>query len=296
MARVGLMQPASSGGPRRHPLLLAAAAAATLAACQLTLVPRNFVAPSTSQYAAPATFSAMAGVTSFDASVDSSAPTVAMEATTNVMVPWKGSSKFKTYDGFVYKRKRIPGVRLRLDRYGTSHWPFYKIRAAFQKRQKNRSGRFLEALGYFDPMKEVDDPRFFKLRADRAVFWLRQGAQPTDMVANLLDRAGILRRTGPIAKMGEWEWRIPKNSGPEAPEGWEYDGPHEVSWGNKPCIHHRSGHPHNSKSIEKIPLIERYGFKGYEKLPIEGDVLTEPVDGSFLLHQLDNTDIPVITG
>jgi len=293
MARGDLLNPR----PDRRaaaPLLLAAAAAGALLACQISIVPRGFALPSTApQTTAGHGASSLAGM-SQETGVDDSK--VAMQATTNVMVPWKGSSKFKTYDGFVYKRKRIPGVRLRLDRYGTSHWPFYKIRAAFQKRQKNRSGRFLEALGYFDPMKEVDDPRFFKLRADRAVFWLRQGAQPTDMVANLLDRAGILRRTGPIAKMGEWEWRIPKNSGPEAPEGWEYDGPHEVSWGNKPCIHHRSGHPHNSKSIEKIPLIERYGFKGYEKLPIEGDVLTEPVDGSFLLHQLDNTDIPVITG
>lgn len=183
-------------------------------------------------------------------------------------------------------------MRLRLDRYGTSHWPFYKIRAAHQKRTKHKSGRFLEALGWWDPMKEVDDPKFFKLKADRAIFWLRQGAQPTDMVANLLDRAGIIRRTGPLAKRGEWEWRVPKNTGPEAPEGFSYDGPHEVTWENKPCIHHRKG-TKSPRNVKNIPLIERYGFKGYEKIPIEGDILTAPVAGSSLLYQLDNTELAV---
>merc|ERR1719492_36083 len=125
----------------------------------------------------------------------------------------------------------------------TGKRPFYRIKAAFQPRKQHRSGRFLESLGFWDPMREVDDPKFMKLKADRAVFWLRAGAQPTDMVASLLDRVGIIRRTGPLSTLGEWEWRIPPTSGPEAPEGWSYDGVHEVTWGNKPMINHRKGHP-----------------------------------------------------
>lgn len=272
-------------------VLTAVAAAGALLMCQVSITPENFAVPVLPGVGPRCT--ALAGST--QEFVARTASGVAQQAEPQtILVPWKGVSKFKTYAGFVYKRKRIPGIRLRLDRFGTAHWPFYRIRAAFQRRTKNRSGRFLEALGYWDPMKEVDDPRFFKLKADRAAFWLNQGAQPSDMVANLLDRAGIIRRTGPLAKMGEWEWRIPKNSGPEPPEGWSYDGPHDVSWNNKPCINYRRGGT-TRKISKKLPLIERYGFKGYEKLPIEGDVLSEPVAGSFLLNQLENTDIPVFT-
>mmetsp|Transcript_71607 Transcript_71607/g.173427 ORF Transcript_71607/g.173427 Transcript_71607/m.173427 type:complete len:305 (-) Transcript_71607:69-983(-) len=206
--------------------------------------------------------------------------------------PWKGTSRYSSYDGYVFRKKRIPGVRLRLDRWGVSKHPFYKIKAAFQRRKANKSGRYLELVGWWDPMKEVDDPRFFSLKADRAVFWLRNGAQPTDMVANLLDRVGIIRRTGPNAKSGEWEWRIAKDSGPEAPAGWSYDGPQIVSWGNRPGIRHRKGHPH-AKNFNKIPLIERYGFKGYTKIPADSDVMATPLADDTLLESFSNTELPI---
>lgn len=205
---------------------------------------------------------------------------------------WKGTSRFKTYDGFVFRRKRLPHLRIRLDRFGTGKRPFYRIKVAFQPRKQNRSGRFLESLGWWDPFKETDDPKFMKLKLDRVVFWLRWGAMPTDMVANLLDRVGIIRRTGPEAKKGEWEWRIPKNSGPEAPEGWRYDGASEVTWGNKPMINHRKGHPH-TKDMGRKPIIEKFGFKGYTKIPIEGDVVTDPLTQSSLLEAFSNTELPL---
>jgi len=217
---------------------------------------------------------------------------IAREAVKTVLRPWRGTSRFKSYDGFIFKRKKLPGIRLRLDRFGTGKRPFYRIKAAFQPRKQHRSGRFLESLGWWDPMREVSDPRFMKIKADRMVFWLRSGAQPTDMVASLLDRIGIIRRTGPLSKLGEWEWRIPPTSGPEAPEGWSYDGPHEVTWGNKPMINHRKGQTAR-KNIDKVPLVERYGFKGYQKIPIEGDVLTEPLTRSSLMESFSNTDLPI---
>jgi len=206
--------------------------------------------------------------------------------------PWKGTSRYKTYDGYVFRKKKIPGVRLRLDRWGQSKFPYYRIKAAFQKRRPNRSGRFLESVGWWDPMRDFDDVRFFKLKADRCIFWLRNGAQPTDMVANLLDIAGIIRRTGPHSKYGEWEWRVPRDSGPEAPAGWSYDGPHEITWANKPQIHHRRGHPH-SKNFNKIPLIERYGFKGYSKIPIDSETVSTPLVGDTLLESFSNTELPI---
>lgn len=206
-----------------------------------------------------------------------------------------GSARYKQYSGFVYRRKRIPFVRLRLDRWGTGKRPFYKIKATFQKSTCFKSGRFYECIGFWDPMKEVDHPFFFKLKADRAVYWLRIGAQPTDMVASLLDRAGIIRRLGPLAKRGEWEWRIPPESGPEAPEGWSYDGPHSVTWGNEPTFQKLKGRrlldPHPKMELD-LPLIERYGFQGYTKVPIDFDAARDPVAGTALLEAFSNTDLP----
>eukprot|EP00408_Alexandrium_pacificum_P023755 CAMPEP_0171187926 /NCGR_PEP_ID=MMETSP0790-20130122/17570_1 /TAXON_ID=2925 /ORGANISM="Alexandrium catenella, Strain OF101" /LENGTH=309 /DNA_ID=CAMNT_0011652997 /DNA_START=53 /DNA_END=982 /DNA_ORIENTATION=+ len=209
-----------------------------------------------------------------------------------ILRPWKGSARYKRYNGYVYRKKKIPGVRLRLERWGDGHWPYYRIKACFQRSHPKRSGRYLEQVGWYDPMKEVSHPRFFKIKADRAVFWLRNGAQPTDMVASLLDRAGIIRRTGPTSKHGEWEWRVPLDSGPEAPLGWSYDGPHEVTWNNMPDIKHRRGHPH-SKNFRNIPLIERYGFKGYEKIPIDLDAVSMPLDGDSLIESFGNTELPI---
>jgi len=221
----------------------------------------------------------------------SRATSIAMQAKT-VLREWKGTSRYNTYDGYIYHKKRLPGLRLKLDRFGTGKRPFYRIKAAFQKRKQNRSGRFLESLGFWDPMRELDDPKALKMKADRCVFWLRNGAQPTDMVASLLDRIGIIRRTGPESRLGEWQWRIPKNSGPEAPEGWSYDGPHEVTWGNKPMINHRKGHPH-SKAVGKVPLVEKFGFKGYTKIPVDADATTDPVAGNPLLEAFENTELPI---
>mmetsp|Transcript_17447 Transcript_17447/g.55228 ORF Transcript_17447/g.55228 Transcript_17447/m.55228 type:complete len:289 (+) Transcript_17447:77-943(+) len=212
-------------------------------------------------------------------------------AIVKVKRPWKGSSKYQTYDGYVFRKKRLPWLRIRLDRWGTGKTPFYRIKATFQPKKQNKAGRYLEHLGWWDPLRDMDDPRAMKMKADRCVFWLRKGAQPTDQVASLLDRIGIIRRTGPTSTHGEWEWRIPKTSGPSAPEGWSFDGPQEVTWDNKPMIKHRKGHPH-AKSRRYLPLIEKFGFQGYSKIPIEGDVITEPVTRSTLLEAFPNTELP----
>lgn len=222
-------------------------------------------------------------------------PAVARAAAIEPADPtWKGSHRFSGYEGFVFQRKHIPGLKIRLDRYGVGKSPFYRIKACFHIKTPNRSGRYLEQIGWWDPMLQVDHPKFFKMKCDRAVYWLRRGAQPTDMVASLLDRAGIIRRTGLHSVQGEWEWRVPKDSGPEAPEGWSYDGPHEVTWGNKPrCKKSKKRSPFSLEKVKKLPLVERHGFKGYERIPMERDVLTEPVTKSALLEAFGNTQLPM---
>lgn len=216
-----------------------------------------------------------------------------------VTVPFKNHwTKYQSYEGFVYQPRKIPGFRLRLDRWGRIHQPFYRITAMDQRSKPKKTGAFLERVGWWDPLRNFDDPKFFKLKADRAIWWLRNGAQPSDMVASLLDISGIIRRTGPNAKYGEWEWRVPAESGPEAPQGWSYEGPHDVSWNNMPRLHHRKkqpgfipADPEIVKMDAKRPLIERYGFRGYEKVPIEGTLLTDPVLDNFVSRTFPNTEL-----
>ncbi|MGA2296285.1 MAG: 30S ribosomal protein S16 [FCB group bacterium] len=78
-------------------------------------------------------------------------------------------------------------VRLRLRRKGRTHYPIYDIIAIDGR--KRRDGAFIERLGYFNPHSK---PTTISVDADKAIYWLNQGAQPTDIVRNLLSYEGVL--------------------------------------------------------------------------------------------------------
>ena len=75
-------------------------------------------------------------------------------------------------------------VRLRLTRMGAKKRPFYRVVAADQRAP--RDGRFIEQLGYYDPMKT---PKDINLKLERIDYWLSKGAQPTDTVKGLIAKA-----------------------------------------------------------------------------------------------------------
>lgn len=75
-------------------------------------------------------------------------------------------------------------VRIRLTRLGAKKRPFYRVIAADSR--SPRDGRFLEQLGYYDPMK---DPTDLKLDLGRVDYWLSVGAKPSDTVNHLIARA-----------------------------------------------------------------------------------------------------------
>ena len=79
-------------------------------------------------------------------------------------------------------------VKIRLKRMGAHKKPFYRVVVADSR--KPRDGRFIEELGYFDPLKE---PNEIKIDAEKAQKWLANGAQPTDRVKALFKEAGILQ-------------------------------------------------------------------------------------------------------
>ncbi len=72
-------------------------------------------------------------------------------------------------------------VRIRLARAGAKGKPFYRVVAADS--QFPRDGRYLEALGTYDPRKS---PPEVKLKVDRVKHWLGQGALPTDTLKRFL--------------------------------------------------------------------------------------------------------------
>ncbi len=79
-------------------------------------------------------------------------------------------------------------VRIRLTRMGTKKKPFYRLVAADS--EAPRDGKFLEILGYYDPMK---DPAVIKVHEDKVNYWLEKGAITTESVRALLRKQGLLK-------------------------------------------------------------------------------------------------------
>ena len=77
-------------------------------------------------------------------------------------------------------------VKIRLSRRGKKKQPSYRVVVADGRMP--RDGRYIEALGFYDPMT---DPSTIKIDADRALYWLRNGAQPTRQVQNLMKIEGL---------------------------------------------------------------------------------------------------------
>ena len=78
-------------------------------------------------------------------------------------------------------------VKIRLRRMGAKKAPFYRVVVADSRFP--RDGRFIEEIGYFNPMTE---PAEVKIDADKAKKWIANGAQPTDTVKALLKKNGVL--------------------------------------------------------------------------------------------------------
>lgn len=78
-------------------------------------------------------------------------------------------------------------VKIRLKRMGAHKKPFYRIVVADSRTP--RDGKFIEEIGYYNPMTEPVD---LKIDAEAAKKWLGTGAQPTDTVRGLLKKSGIL--------------------------------------------------------------------------------------------------------
>jgi len=80
-------------------------------------------------------------------------------------------------------------VKIRLKRMGMKKTPSYRVVVADSRFP--RDGRIIENLGWYNPLVE---PSIIKIDEEKTLGWLKNGAQPSDSVAQLLKRTGLLAR------------------------------------------------------------------------------------------------------
>jgi small subunit ribosomal protein S16 len=83
-------------------------------------------------------------------------------------------------------------VVIRMARAGTKKRPFYHVVAADSR--SPRDGRFIERLGYFNPLLPKENKERLKVDFEKVKAWLAKGAQPSDRVMRFLDAEGIRKR------------------------------------------------------------------------------------------------------
>ncbi|MBQ7390590.1 MAG: 30S ribosomal protein S16 [Clostridia bacterium] len=79
-------------------------------------------------------------------------------------------------------------VKIRLKRLGSKKNPFYRVVVADER--SPRDGRFIEEIGYYNPLTNPVD---IKIDAEKATKWLGNGAQPTETVRSLLKKSDIIK-------------------------------------------------------------------------------------------------------
>ncbi len=77
-------------------------------------------------------------------------------------------------------------VKIRLRRMGAKKAPFYRVVVADSRYP--RDGRFIEEIGYYNPMT---NPAEVKIDTEKAAQWIKNGAQPTETVKSLLKNCGL---------------------------------------------------------------------------------------------------------
>lgn len=80
-------------------------------------------------------------------------------------------------------------VKIRLMRRGAKGQPFYRLVVA--DAHSPRSGRYIEALGFYNPRTE---PSVMRVNEEKALAWLRRGARPSNAARVILEKTGVLRQ------------------------------------------------------------------------------------------------------
>lgn len=104
-------------------------------------------------------------------------------------------------------------VRIRLRRVGAKKQASYRVVVADSR--SPRDGRFIERLGWYNPRT---DPPSFKIKEDRALYWLSVGAQPSDAVTRLLKKMGTFEKFERVKAGASMEEVLAEAAEVETPE------------------------------------------------------------------------------
>jgi small subunit ribosomal protein S16 len=85
-------------------------------------------------------------------------------------------------------------VKIRLHRMGRRNRPIYRVVVADSR--SPRDGKFVDIIGHYNPLT---DPATISIDEEKALKWLRYGAQPTDTVRSLLGKLGIMDKVKPTS-------------------------------------------------------------------------------------------------
>ncbi len=80
-------------------------------------------------------------------------------------------------------------VKIRLKRMGAKKKPFYRL--VVSDSRSPRDGKFIEEIGHYNPISE---PVQVKIDDEKAIKWLKNGAQPTDTVKSLFKKHGVIEK------------------------------------------------------------------------------------------------------
>jgi small subunit ribosomal protein S16 len=115
-------------------------------------------------------------------------------------------------------------VKMRLMRMGKTKSPHYRV--VVIDGRAPRDGRYIDLIGRYDPRQ---DPSLIEIDAEKAVEWLRKGAQPTEAVSKILDASGALTqfkvKAGKIHTIGAPQGRGARLPAEEAPAEEELPQP-----------------------------------------------------------------------
>lgn len=89
-------------------------------------------------------------------------------------------------------------VKIRLKRMGAKKRPFYRLVVADSRAA--RDGRFIDTLGYYDPLEE---PAKIVVDEEKAIDWLQKGAQPSDTAKYLLTKVGVMDKFTALRKKAQ---------------------------------------------------------------------------------------------
>ncbi|MCH8978661.1 MAG: 30S ribosomal protein S16 [Armatimonadetes bacterium] len=159
-------------------------------------------------------------------------------------------------------------VKIRLKRTGNRHRPFYRV--VVTKSTAARNGAFKELIGTYDPLTQ---PKQVKIDKDRAMHWLMVGAQPTETVAYLLKKQGILDEFFEKRPKAKDKYKfLDKTTGPMSKKSVVQEIAVEAPVEPPPATEEK---PSESPPADESPVAEAPAAAQEEK-PAEESPATEP--------------------